>query len=146
MKLQIKQVSDKYNNLETQHEKIMKEYSLLKTEHKFEKDKNCECDSKLKNCNFNIMQKETEMTNLTNTIMDLNTKILILQTNPPKGTCDDVNRELKKQLEINKKCEEEKNEINKKYTNINLQLTTITKKYDDLLITQNGNCHENGSA
>merc|ERR1712032_1055387 len=123
LKAQIKSSNTKYSSLEIQYEKVLKDYSSLKTEFSSGKDSQCDCDKKLKTCEYNLIQKDNEITILQNTIIELKTKITICETNPPQGDCSALTIELKKQVELYKQCQKEKVEI-----------TNITHKYDDLKI------------
>lgn len=132
LKSQIKQCNERFTKLEGRYQKAMQELNHMKFDSKSDSDKKCECDSKLKNCEMSLIQKDTKITELTNTIIQLKTKITILQANPPKGKCDDLQEEIKKQIEANKKCEQEKTEITNKFTTVNNNLSVITKKYESL--------------
>merc|ERR1711957_511536 len=138
MNTQILNWSIKYSSLEVQYQKVQTDYLSLKTEFTSGKDKECDCDKKLKNCELNLIKKDNDITTYKNTIIELETKLKICLTNcavtPLKTGCEDIKMKLKIEIEKNEKCLKEKNEITQKWTFSKTEITNITIKYDALLI------------
>merc|ERR1711957_807833 len=134
MKTLLAASSEKYNTLDSQYQKNLKALTILKAIYGSGKDKECDCDKKLKTCEVNLTQYNTQINTLNITIISLRQQLTECRNNPPKGDCDGLKEEIKKEQERNQVCEKSKSEITIKYTTIKTQITIITNNYDNLKI------------
>ena len=149
MKALLAASSEKYNTLDSQYQKNLKALTILKAIYGSGKDKECDCDKKLKTCEVNLTQYNTQINTLNITIISLRQQLTECRNNPPKGDCDGLKEEIKKEQERNQICEKSKSEITIKYTTIKNEITIITNNYDnlkikyDLLVKKEEACQKN---
>merc|ERR1711957_1139577 len=99
MKTLLAASSEKYNTLDSQYQKNLKALTILKAIYGSGKDKECDCDKKLKTCEVNLTQYNTQINTLNITIISLRQQLTECRNNPPKGDCDGLKEELKKEQE-----------------------------------------------